>query len=260
MNKTGVILINLNTLAYTRKCIEDLLKQNVSFDLTLIDQASEEKGIRDLFEFVKNVWNNRGKLTIKYNSINEPLNEVWNKFANESLNDYLCFLNSDVRIPSNFIKDSESVFASEPNVGITVHSTNHPHWLANASHQLNYRIPPNQKIKQGWDFTIRKTDWEVIPDIFQIFYGDDFIFYKSLLKNRKIAYILNSPILHFQGMSQRPHESGFKVMSPPRKDNFPTDTKAWASTGWPHNHHSIPEFTRIKPTLQLVKKYEKGIL
>ena len=257
MNKTGVILINLNTLAYTRKCIEDLLKQNVSFDLTLIDQASEEKGIRDLFESVKKHWKGRGKLTIKYNSINEPLNKVWNKFAQESSNQYLCYLNSDVRIPSNFIKDSESVFASEPNVGITVHSTNHPHWLANASHQLNYKISPNQKIKQGWDFTIRKMDWEVIPDIFQIFYGDDFIFYKSLLKSRKIAYILNSPILHFQGMSQG---NKFKVISPPRKDNFPNDTKAWASTGWPHNHHSLPEYTRLKPTLDLAQRYAKGIL
>jgi hypothetical protein len=260
MNKTRVLLINLNTREYTRKVIEDLLKQNTTFDLMLVDQASEENGIRDLFESVKRYWKGRGRLDIVYNNINEPLNEVWNKFANESPNEYLCFLNSDVRIPSNFIKDSESVFTAEPGVGITVHSTNHPHWLANASSTLHYEIPPNQKIKQGWDFTIRKKDWEQIPEIFQIFYGDDFIFYKSLLKKRKIAYILNSPILHFQGMSQRPHESGFKVKSPPRKDNFPTDTKAWASTGWPHNHHPIPEFTRIKPTLELVQKYEKGIL
>lgn len=257
MNKTEVLLINLNTIEYTRKAIEDLLKQNVPFDLTLIDQASEEVGIKELFESVKKHWNGRGRLTIKYNSINEPLNEVWNKFAKESPNDYLCFLNSDVRIPSNFIKDSESVFALDSTIGITVHSTNHPHWLANASHQLNYKIPPNQKIKQGWDFTIRKSDWEVIPDIFQIFYGDDFIFYKSLLKNRKIAYILNSPILHFQGMSQGPN---YRSKLPPRKDNFTDDTKAWNSTGWPHNHNPLPEYTRIKPTLDLAQRYAKGIL
>jgi len=257
MNKTGVILINLNTLAYTRKAIEDLLKQNVSFDLTLIDQASVEVGIKELFESVKKHWKGRGRLTIKYNSINEPLNEVWNTFAKESDNEYLCYLNSDVRIPCNFIKDSESVFSLEPTVGITVHSTNQPHWLDNASYQLNYKIPPNQKIKQGWDFTIRKSDWEIIPEIFQIFYGDDFIFYKLLLKNRKIAYILNSPILHFQGMSQG---KNYRAKLPPRKDNFADDTKAWNSTGWPHNHHSIPEYTRIKPTLDLIQRYEKGIL
>jgi len=257
MNKTGVIVINLNTLTYTRKCIEDLLKQNVSFDLTLIDQASVEVGIKELFESVKKHWKGRGRLTIKYNSINEPLNEVWNTFAKESDNEYLCYLNSDVRIPCNFIKDSESVFSLEPTVGITVHSTNQPHWLDNASYQLNYKIPPNQKIKQGWDFTIRKSDWEIIPEIFQIFYGDDFIFYKLLLKNRKIAYILNSPILHFQGMSQG---KNYRAKLPPRKDNFTDDTKAWNSTGWPHNHHSIPEYTRIKPTLALAQRYEKGIL
>jgi GT2 family glycosyltransferase len=257
MNKTGVIVINLNTLTYTRKCIEDLLKQNVSFDLTLIDQASVEVGIKELFESVKKHWKGRGRLTIKYNSINEPLNEVWNTFAKESDNEYLCYLNSDVRIPCNFIKDSESVFSLEPTVGITVHSTNQPHWLDNASYQLNYKIPPNQKIKQGWDFTIRKSDWKIIPEIFQIFYGDDFIFYKLLLKNRKIAYILNSPILHFQGMSQG---KNYRAKLPPRKDNFTDDTKAWNSTGWPHNHHSIPEYTRIKPTLALAQRYEKGIL
>ena len=259
MNKTGVILINLNTLAYTRNCIEDLLKQNVSFDLTLIDQASEEKGIRDLFESVKKHWKGRGKLTIKYNSINEPLNKVWNKFAQESSNQYLCYLNSDVRIPSNFIKDSESVFALEPTVGITVHSTNHPHWLTNASHQLNYKIPPNQKIKQGWDFTIRKPDWEIIPEILQIFCGDDFIFYKCFVKDRKVSYILSSPILHFQGMSQKP---GYKLKLPPRKDNFESDVKAWASLGWPvgSTRKINDEYTRIKPTLDLVQRYAKGIL
>jgi len=257
MNKTGVIVINLNTYGYTRRCIEDLLKQNVPFDLTLVDQASQEAGIREFFESVRSLWGNRGKLTIKYNTINEPLNEVWNTFAKESDNEYLCYLNSDVRIPCNFIKDSESVFSLEPTVGVTVHSTNHPHWLDGASHQLNYKIPPIQKIKQGWDFTIRKSDWEIIPEIFQIFYGDDFIFYKLLLKNRKIAYILNSPILHFQGMSQ---SKNYRSKLPPRKDNFADDTKAWNSTGWPHNHHSIPEYTRIKPTLGLVQRYEKGIL
>ena len=61
-------------------------------------------------------------------------------------------------------------------------------------------------------------------------------------------------------MSQRPHEGGYDIKSPPRNDNFLDDTKAWESTGWPHNHHSIPEFTRIKPTYDTVKKYENRIL
>ena len=257
MNKTGVLVINLNSLSYTRNCIKDLLKQNVSFDLTLIDQASDEEGIKELFNWTKSVWGNRGKLVIKYNTHNEPLNNIWNKFAQESSNEYLCYLNNDVRIPSNFIKDSEYVFMEQPSVGITVHSTNHPHWLSKASHSIHYQIPPNQHIKQGWDFTIRKTDWENIPDIFQIFYGDDFIFYKCLLKDRKIAYILSSPILHFQGMSQGPN---YRSKLPPRQDNFLDDTKAWNSTGWPHNHHSLPEFSRVKPTLNLANQYAKRIL
>jgi hypothetical protein len=52
----------------------------------------------------------------------------------------------------------------------------------------------------------------------------------------------------------------YRAKLPPRKDNFADDTKAWNSTGWPHNHHSIPEYTRIKPTLDLIQRYEKGIL
>jgi len=260
MNKTGVIVINLNTLEYTKNCIQDLLKQNIPFDLTLVDQASAEPGINRIFDWVKTVWDNRGSLTIIYNSMNEPLNQVWNNFAKDSLNEYLCYLNSDVRIPPNFIKDSEEVFTVEPSVSITVHSTNHPHWLANASYELHYNIPKNQKIKQGWDFTVRRTDWEVIPSIFQIFYGDDFIFYKTLLKNKKTAYILNSPILHYQGMSQRPHQAGFKINYPIRTDDFSDDTVAWSSTGWPHNHHPIPEFTRIKPTNDLINRYGNTIL
>jgi GT2 family glycosyltransferase len=260
MNKTGVIVINLNTLSYTKNCIEDLLKQNVPFDLTLVDQASHEKGIGEVFKWAQSQWNNRGRLNIIYNKINKSLNQVWNDFAQQAPNQYLCYLNNDVRIPSNFIKDSESVFITEPNVSITIHSTNHPTWLSKATHKLHYNIPQNQKIKQGWDFTIRKSDWELIPEIFKIFYGDDFIFYKTLLKNKKIAYILSSPILHFQGMSQRPHEAGFKVSYPKRNDNFRDDTHAWASTGWPHDHHSLTDFTRIKPTVNLVRRYANKIL
>jgi hypothetical protein len=260
MNKTGVIVVNLNTLSYTKNCIKDLLKQNVSFDLTLVDQASQEKGIHELFKWAQSQWNNRGKLNIIYNKINEPLNQMWNNFAQQSPNKYLCYLNNDVRIPSNFIKDSESVFAKDKNVSITIHSSNHPTWLSKATHTLHYNVPKNQKIKQGWDFTIRKCDWKIIPKIFCIFYGDDYIFYNALLENKKIAYILSSPIIHFQGMSQRSYQGGLRVISPPRQDNFVDDTKAWASTGWPHNHHSIPEFTRIKPTADIVKKYENKIL
>ena len=263
MNKTGIILVNLNTLSHTRNVIADLRRQNIGCDLTIIDQASEEPGTQ---EFLKGLKWNKGKLKVVFNRINEPLNHLWNKFAAEAQNEYLCFLNSDVRIGSTFVKDSEDVFEKEGSVAVTVHSTNHPVYLAQHSHTVvNYIVPTDQhlrakKIKQGWDFTMRKDDWIPIPEKLRLFYGDDFIFMKMLEKNRNVAYILSSPIVHFQGVSQRPwNGKPFNNKMPPRNDNFRDDTKAWASTGWNHDHNPRPEYTRIKPTRDIVERYGNGI-
>jgi GT2 family glycosyltransferase len=39
----SVLVVNLNNLSYTKQCIEDLLNQDVKFNLTLIDQNSTEE-------------------------------------------------------------------------------------------------------------------------------------------------------------------------------------------------------------------------
>ena len=46
------------------------------------------------------------------------------------------------------------------------------------------------------------------------------------------------------------------------KDNFKSDVSAWASLGWPvgSTRKINDEYTRIKPTLDLIQRYEKGIL
>jgi GT2 family glycosyltransferase len=45
----SVLVVNLNNLLYTKQCIEDLLNQDVEFNLRLVDQNSSEEGTNDFF-------------------------------------------------------------------------------------------------------------------------------------------------------------------------------------------------------------------
>ena len=53
--KISVLVVNLNNLLYTKQCIEDLLNQDVEFNLRLVDQNSTEEGTNDLIIFFYNI-------------------------------------------------------------------------------------------------------------------------------------------------------------------------------------------------------------
>jgi hypothetical protein len=52
--------------------------------------------------------------------------------------------------------------------------------------------------RQGWDPTFRKSSYNEIPENLNFFYGDDFIYSKLYESGYKGAYILNSPMIHFE--------------------------------------------------------------
>jgi hypothetical protein len=52
--------------------------------------------------------------------------------------------------------------------------------------------------RQGWDPIFRKSCYNEIPEELKFFYGDDYIYSKLYSLGYKGAYVLNSPIIHFE--------------------------------------------------------------
>ena len=48
--KISILLVNLNNLEYTKECLNDLLNQDIVFNLRLIDQNSSEFGTKEFFD------------------------------------------------------------------------------------------------------------------------------------------------------------------------------------------------------------------
>ena len=200
--KISVLLVNLNNLEYTKQCLEDLLLQDIVFNLRLIDQNSSESGTKEfLDDFFTRHSNGEfyGKidyLEISNTGFNKPLNHLWNDYVKESFTEFICLLNNDVKISPNFLSSSISVLEKEPSVGFVNHVTNNLTY-SSWSDSLEYVIMETP-YRQGWDPTFRKSSYSQIPENLNFFYGDDFIYSKLYESGYKGAYILNSPMIHFE--------------------------------------------------------------
>ena len=112
--KISVLIVNLNNLDYTKQCLDDLLNQDIVFNLRLIDQNSSEIGTIDFFNgfFTKHANGEfHGKinfLEISNTGYNKPLNHLWNEYVKESNTEFVCLLNNDVRLSPNFLSSAIS--------------------------------------------------------------------------------------------------------------------------------------------------------
>lgn len=194
MNKSHVLVVNINNLDFTKDCISDLKKQNVPFDLTVLDQGSSEEGTDEYLKGLEN------SCRVIRNSFNMDLNRVWNNFYTENQNPYLCFLNNDVRIPSNFIEDNEKILDKEKKVGCVAHATNHLSYQKKTD--LKYIIP-SKNYMQGWDFCMRREAYNLIPKNLRTFGGDDYLYVHLYRNGWKTAFVLSSPIIHYKGQSYK---------------------------------------------------------
>lgn len=241
MLKVEVIMININNLQLTKDAVNDLLLQTAPYLLQLVDQGSIEKGTREYLRGLSGV----SKIKVVRNSKNIELHELWNKFYKQSEAELLCFLNNDVRVPSNFIQDTVKVFELEPTVGCVIHSTNHSRYKETTP--LRYRILRDE-FGQGWDFTVRRSAYTLIPDELKLFYGDDFIFNNLYLAGWKTAIVLSSPVIHFGEKSHKSYSECEVCM---------VEGKKWMRAhGFKKIRHrnrytrTTPEFLEIKETLE----------
>ncbi len=194
MDELAIQIVNINNLCLTKDAIFDIRRQTSPYFLRVVDQDSTEPGTQLYLEGLP------GQIEVVLNKENVPLNYLWNKFYSETDQPYLCFLNNDVRIPSNFVADTITIFDREPSVGIVIHSTNHPAFQKTTN--LNYRILEDRYV-QGWDFSIRRECFNPIPPKLKFYGGDEFLFFMADRMGYKVAVALSSPIIHYNSKSRR---------------------------------------------------------
>lgn len=198
MKKLKILIINLDNIEFTKKCLIDLNNQTTNdFEIVLVDQNSSEYGTKEFLDELK-----YSNLEIIRNQENLPLHQVWNWFADNYENEYLCFLNNDVEVSTNFVETIINVFDIEPYVGLVAHTTNHPEYFTEKEN-LSYTIVEPFIYLQGWDFSIRRVLYPKIPEYLKTYCGDDYIFNNIYEKGFNLAYILNSPMIHFEGQSKK---------------------------------------------------------
>ena len=233
----GIIIVNRNNYDFTNQLLQDLSKQNnLDFELTIYDNNSKNNLNKikswEKYTFIKD---------IIFNETNVPLCHLWNKFYLDTDYDLLAFLNNDIRIPNNFISDTKNIFIENSEIGIVVHATNNPKYQIKT--ELNY-ITFKGKYMQGWDFTIRRDAYTLIPKQLHFFCGDDFIYTHLYEKKWKLAYALSSPIIHFCGKTIRV------------KGVSDSDIKEYKALGYKHGKLKVcKKISHIKPNLEKLKKH-----
>ncbi len=241
MKKLKILIINLDNIEFTRNCLSDLENQTSDdFEIVLVDQNSSELGTSEFLDSITNE-----KIEIVRNPENYPLNDMWSWFQSNYKNEYLCYLNNDINLASNFVESTIKVLDREHNVGIAVHSTNHPDYSFE-SEELNYVIVPPFVNMQGWDFTIRRDLFPKLPNYIKTYCGDDFIFNSVYQKGFDLAYILNSPIIHYEGQSKKS-----------MKTSGVEDIHAFVANNNAHYLKPNFNFSNIKPTFNKINKHEQ---
>jgi len=231
------LIVNLNCLQHTKNLIQNLENQNLEdFEIFVADQNSTEEGTE---EFLENI---QQKHIVIRHGYNKPLNHIWNWFIKVARHDYCAFLNNDIIIPKNFLKDTVEIFEKEPDVSCVIHPTNHPSWNT-AKSTLEYTIL-DEKIRQGWDFSFRKKDWVHIPDVLEFYCGDDFIFENLYRKNKKVAMALSSPIIHLLSQTRK---SSLNKVIPNR--NPTKDIENYKKLGFDHYLDIPHKYSKIEPQI-----------
>ena len=243
----SVLVVNLNNLEFTKNCINDLLGQDTKSYITLIDQNSSEEGTVEYLDFISSTTD----INVIKNGENFPLNHLWNWFTKISETPYICLLNNDVRLSPNFLSSAIGVFEKEPGVGFVNHATNNNEY-SEWSEDLQYVII-DSPYRQGWDPIFRKECYSEIPQDLHFFFGDDYIYSKLYESGMKGAYVLNSPILHFE-RSTTEEKGGLRDCSfdgehfnqldlPVKEMGFSTSYSRWK-----------PEFSSIRKKIKYSKE------
>lgn len=116
MVKVSVLMLSWNTSFYTIPCLESFKEQTFKdFKIVLVDNGSEEKDFEKLKEYVKNV---KGiKIVLKRLEKNVGITGGMNYGYKFVEGDYVIFMNNDMLVDKNFLKELVSSFENNKNIG-----------------------------------------------------------------------------------------------------------------------------------------------
>jgi len=109
----SIIILTYNQLAYTKRCIESVLKNtpNINYELILVDNASTEVGVQQYLKSVSNA-------TVILNQTNVGVGKAWTAAARLSKGKYLCLLNNDTEVEPNWLQHLLNRITSDKQIGI----------------------------------------------------------------------------------------------------------------------------------------------
>jgi len=107
-NRVSVVIINYNNENFLSNCLNSVFKNN-PFEVIVVDDASLDKSVEIIGTYPVRLFKNDRNLG--------PVRSR-NKGANFATQKYLLFLDSDMEISSNYIKDLLLLFGNDERVGV----------------------------------------------------------------------------------------------------------------------------------------------
>ncbi|MDR6785972.1 GT2 family glycosyltransferase [Pedobacter africanus] len=220
LNPTVSIIIAVhNHFNYTYNCLNALLihTSNVKYEIILINDASSDNTSR-LIKQIKNI-------TYLENEENLGFLKSCNKAAAHAKGEYLCFLNNDTQVRSNWLYQMLAVFINDKQAGLVGSKLIYPYGLLQEAGSLvdNLGNPANYGKYEDpdlWQFNyLRETDYCSGASIllskadFELLAGFDEQYAPAYYEdtdlcmairhqlNKKVFYQPLSQVVHFEGIS-----------------------------------------------------------
>ena len=136
------------------------------------------------------------------------VNPAWNEGVRRCHTDYYLLLNDDVLVDDHVLTHCLRLFENN-NVGVVIprlQQDDIKDYIARGlSETLEYKLG-REKIKDhemtGSFIMGRKSEWIKIPEQIQYFYGDNFIFDTTVIKNKKkLALLMSDYVSHYRSIT-----------------------------------------------------------
>ena len=232
-NKVHILIVNHNLYDKMCQTIRKIMLQKADFDLTIFDNNSDDLFMKEYYKDLKKLWNRPNcELNILYNSVNAPLNHVWQWFKDHTTAPYLAILNNDLKICDNLISDAIEIFEQEPTCGIIFHPTNRPEFKRQDT--LVYEVA-DKCYSQGHDYIIRREAWVDIPKELLIWCGDTWLCTRLYKHGWKQIYDMSSPVIHYANSTS---ENVITEISPLLQQDLDNYNSRYAYIPFDGNEHT----------------------
>ncbi len=155
--------------------------KNTEAELVIIDNSQ------------KGYYHKDPRITVEKPKSNIFVNPAWNIGATLSRNKYICLLNDDITLNIDFlIRNFNTLIQKDPNFGIIgMYKYNILNSEVNKPGDI---ISLEETDHRGFGFgcmmILKKENYVKIPDCFNVFFGDDYLYYYNKdLMQRKIYWI-----------------------------------------------------------------------